>query len=198
MDDDAGGGGAFTHRHLPSLGRSGDEHGARGGACLAQLVPATRNRRRAAGSLIAVDLGIDQRLIDPHRLPIGVELLGDDQAEGGLDALADLRTFGNDRDRIVRRHPHEGIERGGLVPSCVLGAGGAGVEMEGQHQPATGKARQLQKGSTSYGCNRRRDRLHLCDDCLNLGIVRCECLTHRHGLPPSSQLESRQPYESPP
>ena len=88
-------GGDLRRIDVPFLRGGGDQHRLGAGAGLAQLVPGARDGGRTARALVAIDFRIDVRLLDHHMVPVGVQLLGDDQAEGGLDALADLRRTWN-------------------------------------------------------------------------------------------------------
>ncbi len=83
----------LARRDAPFTRGSRDEHRARRSARLTQLIPAQRDRTRTAGALATVYRRINGSLGDVDVGPRGVQFLGDDQREGGLDALADLGAF---------------------------------------------------------------------------------------------------------
>ena len=100
-----------------SLCRRRDQHGARGGAGPAELLPGVGDGRAAAGALhgapgqVVVARDVDGRRLDADLRPVGVELLGQDGGQSGMRALSDLEVLGDDGDGIVRRDPHEGVGR---------------------------------------------------------------------------------------
>ena len=87
-----------------------------------------------AGALVAIELRIDVGLLDHDMLPVGIELFGDDHGEGCLDALADLRRLGIDRDGVVGRDADEGVHRR-VGAAWRLGCVGGVAQVEPQ-QPA--------------------------------------------------------------
>ena len=130
------------------------------GSGLAKLIPAARDGGGAAGGLRAVDFGIDGGLLDFDEAPVRVELLGDDEGEGGLDALADFGALGEDGDGVVGATRYEGVhEYGGVGMGFdgfgFGGAGFAGVEMEDEGEAAAGKGCFLEEGSAAHGGGRR-------------------------------------------
>ena len=136
---------------VPFLGGGGDQHRLGARARLAQLIPGARDRGRTAAALIAIDFGIEVRLLDHDMVPVGVQLLGDDQAERGLDALADFRRLGIDGDLVVRRDADKSVDAlvlagfgGGLRH---LGGGLRVWHMKADHQPGARRARQFQKAA---------------------------------------------------
>ena len=202
----------FRRFDIPLLGGGGDQHrlGARAG--LAQLVPGARDRGRTARALIAIDFRIEVRLLDHDMVPVGVQFLGDDQAESGLDALADFRRLGIDGDGIVGRDADEGVDALGLAG---LGGGlrrlGGGEslvrQMEAQHQSGPAGACELEEGPPLHRQRpgtRRGNCLGLAHQLGDigvglhesglgqLGLGKCRDGFSRHGGPPcGAGLESR-------
>ena len=82
-------------------------------------------------------------------VPVGVEFLGNDQAEGGLDPLADLRTFGIDGNGVVRSDADERVHDlvcCGLVCAVRCRMGVTSVsQLEAQHQ--CGRASQFEEAT---------------------------------------------------
>ncbi len=159
-------------RHLPGVDGGLHEHGAGGGAGLAQLVPAVVHGGRAAGSLhaegeIGVELGVGRRELETHLRPVGVELLGDDGGEPGGVALPHVEVLDDHRHGIVGRDPHKGVglrrgtaggERDGLSAAGRSFVGGeAATRDEGQaeDEPARGGASEE---ATARGLGRREGR----------------------------------------
>ena len=130
--------------HVPFLGGGGDQHCLGAGAGLAQLIPGPRDGRGAARALIAIEFGIDLGLVDLDRLPVGIQLLGDDQAECGLDTLADFRALGIDDHPVFRRDADKGVDQPGIA---LGGLGPARWQREGQHKPRAGSGAELQESA---------------------------------------------------
>ncbi len=146
-------GGDLRRIHFPLPGRGGDQHRFGAGASLTQLVPGARDRGRTSRALIAIDLGIDVRLLHHDMVPVGVEFLGNDHAERGLDALADLRAFGIDGNRVVRGDADEGVHHLVLAVRR-LGRERSVSEVEAQHQPRGAGAGQFEEATPPH--RRRR------------------------------------------
>ena len=183
----------FASGHIPLLGGGGDQHrlGARAG--LAQLVPGARDRGRTASALAAIDFGIDGRLFHHDMVPVGVQFLGDDQAEGGLDALADFRRLGINGDGVVGGDADKGVDHLILGVAQAFGGrlrgkGGAG-QMEAQHQARGGRARQLEEGAPlhrqrAFDRDRgRADFFHQRAD-IGVGLGKLDFGFGWHGVPP--------------
>ena len=121
MNDDAGLGGAGGRFNPPARGGGADQQLASRRADFAHLVVVHVDGPAAARELRAELRRVRGRLLDPHLRPVGVQLLGDDQGQGGLDPLADLRVLRLKGDDAVRRDTDIGGElarrrgrRGGL------------------------------------------------------------------------------------
>ena len=145
-------------RHIPFRCGSGNQHGPRRGARLAQLHPGISHSGTAAGPLhaeseIGVFAGVGRRGFDAYLRPIGIELLGDDRREAGIGALAHFKVLGDHRHAIVRRDPQERVRRevfGGGVRQCA--AQGAGpIKADGE--ACSGRGRALQESASA----RRRE-----------------------------------------
>ena len=95
--------------YAPRLRGRRDQHLSAGCACPAQRVPVGRRRGAAPGPLSAVGRFIEIRLLDPDVLPIDIELLGDQHRQHRLDALADFRILGHDRQGIVGGETNESV-----------------------------------------------------------------------------------------
>ena len=135
--------------HLPRLGGGGDQHRLGTGARLTQLVPGARDGGRASRALIAIELGIDLSLLHHDVIPVSVELIGNDHAEGRLDALADFRGFGIDGDGVVRGDADEGVHRLVLLtwswPSAVSAANAWSPNRKPSTKPAAPAPASLKK-----------------------------------------------------
>ncbi len=104
--------------HLPQRGGSSDQHLARGGARLAQLVPRIGQAGAAAGTLrgsapgqIAVELGVGWRGFDPNLFPGHLQFLGDQHRQAGVDALPHFQVLHQHGDGIVRRDAQKSVGR---------------------------------------------------------------------------------------
>jgi hypothetical protein len=100
--------------------------------------------------------------------PLGIQLFSEDDAEGGLDALADFRILGVQRDLSIRRNLHvrAGIERRALrtwrtatTAARLLRFGLVGTEQaEGQEQATAHRRCRLHEAATRnrLGAERRK------------------------------------------
>ncbi|MGY3465799.1 hypothetical protein ACVW0I_002670 [Bradyrhizobium sp. LM6.11] len=150
MGDDAVGGRAFGCRHFPRLGGGLDQHHARGGAALADVVLRRADAAAAAGREIAPDaLAGDalagRRIFGRDFRPVAFELLGDELGEAGERALAHLGAgdadddgvVGPDHDpgadlgRAVGRADHGGAAEGDVEADCEAGADRGRADDEG-------------------------------------------------------------------
>ncbi len=104
----AGTGHAFVGRHVPGQGRRLNQQGACGGAQAMKVVVVVGRRSGAPRALAAVGR-VQIALDDAHVLPIDFQLFGDDHGQGRLDALADFRLLGDERDHAAGRDPDEGV-----------------------------------------------------------------------------------------
>src|SRR5262249_6232066 len=92
-------------RHLPRLRYAVDQHATRLSAGHAQRREITGNRDACGGDLrafeqlvrIAIDLRVRRRELYLDLRPIGVELLRQNERQGGHDALAHFRRWTEDR-----------------------------------------------------------------------------------------------------
>ena len=127
----------FARRHAPALGRRADEHRARGGAGLTELLVGIRERGAAARALrfapeeVVVALRVRGRAFDAHLRPVRIQLFGNQRRQPGVRALAHLEVLDDDGDRVVRADAHEriGLERGAAL-RAYLG------QRHGEHQRA--------------------------------------------------------------
>ena len=135
-------------RNAPRLRGRRDEHRPRRRADAPHRQPVCRRRCTPAGPLVLELLRVERRLFDAPVFPVDVQLLGDEHWQHRLDALADLRVLGDDRDDAGRRDTNEGVrhEIGGAA-GYALGArqcGGAGKRLEvagDQHATTDQRAR---------------------------------------------------------
>ncbi len=105
----------------PALRGGGNQHRARGGARLAQLLPGIRDRGAAARALrrspeqVVVAARVGRRRLDDDLAPVGIELLGDERGQPGVGALAHLQVLDHDGHPAVRSDADEGVwfERAG-------------------------------------------------------------------------------------
>ena len=75
----------------------------------------------AAPGGVAVELRVAGGTLDPHLRPVGVELLGDQGGDAGVDALAAVHVRGEHGDRVVGCDAEIGVER------VAAAAGAAGL-----------------------------------------------------------------------
>ena len=106
----ARGGGAVAFRHAPLRGGGGDEHLPHRRADLAHARVLRRDGGAAARRLAAV-LGVEIALLDGHRAPVDVELVGDDHRQRRLHALPDLGILPDDRHLAVGMDGDERVRR---------------------------------------------------------------------------------------
>ncbi len=146
--------------HIPFRGRRGDQHGARGGAGLAQLVPGIRHGGAAAGALDLAEQEIvvaaGRRGFGAHLRPIGVELLGDDGGEPGIGALPHLDMLDHDRHAVVGRDAHEGVGREHAVGRRSGGDARHAGPVEADGQAGGGGGRALEKAAAAGVSERAR------------------------------------------
>ena len=89
------------------LGGGLDQHGLRRRTRMAQVREEVAERARAVGVLVAETSFVTPGLGDLDLGPIRLELVGDDEGDGGAHALAHLRAMAGDGDGAVRRDGHE-------------------------------------------------------------------------------------------
>ncbi len=97
----------------PLSRRRFDEEGSRRRAGLPELLPRGDDARASAGqhhSETGVDVrGLRRRRFHPDPAPIGIELLGDEHRERGIDPLPHFGFVHENRDGLIRADPHEGV-----------------------------------------------------------------------------------------
>ena len=144
--------------HLPLLGRSGHEHGAGGGARLAQGQPGVLDASTASHPVV-VDRGIGGGLLDPDLRPVHVQLVGQDHGQGGHRPLSHLR-LGEDEGRgAVLRDADPSVEGvGGLLFPRRLGlALGRRLASEAEGQDEGGaRGAALEEGTPGEAGSCRR------------------------------------------
>ncbi len=136
--------------HPPLPCSSGHQHGTRGRARLAQLLPGVGDGRTAARALerpelqIVVALGIRRGTFHAHLGPGRVELLGNEGGEPGIRALPHLDVFRDDRHGAVGTDAHKRVRLERLQGGSRAPAGLAG--------PGRGtRARQVDRQGQSHG-----------------------------------------------
>ena len=150
---------AFAHRdvrrgHAPARGGRSDQHRARGGARLAQLLPGVGHGRGPAGELrvgpqrhegqVLVRGNLGRCALDTHLRPGGIELLGDDSRKPGPHALPRLEVLGDHGDGVIGRDAQERHrERAGDAAGTGLRA--AAGQQYAEREPGTGERSQLQE-----------------------------------------------------
>ena len=142
--------GAFSGRHFPRGRGRGDQHVARHRARTSQLVPAVRNGTRATGALPAIHGRVHRRLLDHDVAPLRIQLLGNDERKGRLDALTDFRSLAVDEDGALARNAQESIRR---ELSCRWARGftcclRVGAHAERQRKASARHARQFQEAAS--------------------------------------------------
>jgi hypothetical protein len=148
-------------RNLPFGRGGGDEHGARAGAGLAELIPGIRDRTRSAGPLrahqgVGVDLRVRGRVFEGHLRPVGVEFFGHDGCETHMRSLAHLQVLGDDDHRAIGIDLDEGAEVDGF-PVCVRSED---VRGRAHHQHAAHQgADQHASAADTFGVG-RDDEIH--------------------------------------
>ncbi|MET3323489.1 hypothetical protein ABIF54_000742 [Bradyrhizobium japonicum] len=134
MGDDALRGGAFRRRHFPRIGGGLDQHHARGGAALADIVLRRADAAAATGREIAPDaLAGDAlagcRIFGRDLRPVAFEFLGDELGEAGERALAHLGAGDADHDGVVGPDHDPGADFGRAV-GCAHHGGTAEGDIE--------------------------------------------------------------------
>jgi hypothetical protein len=115
VGDDAVGRAAFGRRHLP-LGRCrGDQHLARHGAALADILVALADAAAAAGRevlphAVALQVLTRSRIFPGDLVPVAFQLLGDELGETGERALAHLGAGDADHHLVVGVDHHPGVD----------------------------------------------------------------------------------------
>ena len=113
--------GDLRGRHAPFLRSRGDQHGARGGARLPQLLVGIGERGAAAGALrlapeqVVVAARVGGRALDPDLRPVGVELLGDQRRQPGVGALPHLEVLHDHGDGVVGADPDKCVGRESIL-----------------------------------------------------------------------------------
>ena len=114
MDNRAEFGRELADRHVPALRHRVDQNLARLRARHAAWHPVTARGDAGHHELRLEDRvvvgGGDRRLLDLDLRPVGVQLLGDDQGQRGVDALPHLRRRSHDGDRAVGCNGDIGVE----------------------------------------------------------------------------------------
>ena len=100
---------ASVRANLPFLRRGSNQQLARGGAGLPQRKPGALDTATAAGSEV-INLGIGRGLLHTHLFPIRAQLFGKNHRQGGIDTLTHLRLSQDQRDAVIRRNAHPGVE----------------------------------------------------------------------------------------
>ena len=124
---------AFGRRHLPFIGGGLDQHGAGGGAGLADILVRGADAAAAAGRHVAVDALAREalaggRIFGGDLGPVAFELFGDELGEPGERALAHFGTRDADHHGVVGPDHHPGIDLG----RAVRGAHDVGTERKTQ------------------------------------------------------------------
>ena len=104
MHDHAGRGGELGQRHTPERRRvdQQDPAGLRAHQPQSLIIRFRRGAAESADATIRpIGLAVGRRLDDPHRVPVGIQLLGDQQWQGGLDPLPHLGQCEIDRNDLV-------------------------------------------------------------------------------------------------
>ncbi len=171
--DDAGADLDLIGRHLPALGRGGDQHRPRGGAGEAHLPVRVGHRGAAAGALdahqrVGVALDVGRRRLDPHLRPVRVQLVGGQRRQAGERALAHLQMLGDDGHAVVGADAHEGLRLrhvlGGGDRVRIAGVTGNGLvrrgqrrrEIDAQRKAADAAADALQEAAAADADRRRQ------------------------------------------
>ena len=161
MDHHRGLGRQLGRRHLPALGRCVEEDaaGLRAGRANGHPVGAGRQARdhelRAEDRVIIG--GCDRRGADAHAAPVGVQLLGQDQRQGGVGGLAHLGGGRHDGDRAVGRDRDIGVEApGGGRRGLGLRRLGLAVwrQREGQREACAARENRATRGAGRGGRDR--------------------------------------------
>src|SRR5205814_153361 len=138
----------------PTRGGRSAQQRARGGACLAQLLPGVGHGRGPAGELrvgpqrheghVLIRGNLGRCALDTYLGPGGIELFGDDSRKPGPHALPRLEVLGDHGDGVIGRDAHERHrERAGGAAGTGLRAA-AGPHSD-EREPGTGERSQLQE-----------------------------------------------------
>ena len=151
MGDDAAGGPAFGHGHVPLCRCRLHQHHARRGAAFAYIFGALADALATAGTKIAPDAIACQVLagrgvFGTHLGPVCIELFGHQLRQAGERALAHFRAGNADDDGVVRIHHDPGIDFGGQrrLRDCFARE----WNMKRNDQPTGGGHRAAKKGAT--------------------------------------------------
>ena len=118
--DHAVGGTALGGRHPPGVGGGLDQHRARRGAALADVLvrgadAAAAARGEIAPHALAFDALPGGRILGGHLRPVALQLLGHQLGETGERSLPHLGARDPDHDRVVRADDHPGGDLGRAV-----------------------------------------------------------------------------------
>jgi hypothetical protein len=146
---------AVRRRHAPARRGRFHQHPPGNGARGPERFPVVADPRAPARELVAEMRLVEVGLHHPHPLPGYVELLGDDEGQRGLHALADLRILGGDRDSAIGGNLDEGPERcaGRRQLRCDRGGeGGAHRAWQGDadQEPACGGRAHLHELAAAH------------------------------------------------
>ena len=113
--DGAAGRAAFGGWHVPLLGCGRDQHLARDGAALADILLALADAAAAAGreilpDAVALQVLAGRRILPGDLVPVAVELLGHELAEAGERALAHFGAGDADHHLVVGMDDHPGVQ----------------------------------------------------------------------------------------
>ena len=135
MADHALADGDFRGRHAPLLGRSGHQHGARGGADFAHGLVESGNGGAATSALqCAAECGIAKALdvglagFNHNLAPVGVQFLGDQRGESCVRTLADLGLRTDDSNDVVGADTQEMAAKQRLSAGAAVAGLAAGIE----------------------------------------------------------------------
>ena len=138
MGDDALRGLAFGGRHAPGVRRRLDQHLARRGAALADVLVRLADAAAAAGRValpdaVAGEVLAGGRIFGRDLRPVAFELLDDELGEAGERALSHLGARDAHDDRVVGADHHPGVD---LRSHGALRGGVAGErDMEAEREP---------------------------------------------------------------
>ena len=145
VGDDAVGGGAFRGRHLPFVGGRLDQHHARGGAALADILLAGANAAAAAGreiapGALACDTLSGGRILGDDLRPVAFELFGHELGEAGEGALTHFRAGDANHGGVVGADHHPDIDLGRAVGGADHGRSAKG-KIEADSEAGAGGSR---------------------------------------------------------
>ena len=143
VGDDAVGGGAFRSRHLPLIGGGLDQHDARGGAALADIILRGADTAAAAGGEIAPGAFArhalaGRRIFGRDFRPVAFEFFGDQLGKAGEGALAHFRSRDPDHDGVVGPDHHPDVDFGRTVGGAHHG-GAAEGKVETEREAGAGR-----------------------------------------------------------